>query len=168
METPGTAPESAADTGTPAHNKEILRLVELLHRVDTSEPKEVALQNLVGHLTKHFPGDVLPVMDRLSRWDTSGAAALFYARVALQKNQVKLAHKIVEPLLAASGAPESTLLLGSRILVRTGDLQRARQLLDRIPAGSPLEKGIKDVEGKIDAARARASSAPPPVLEARV
>jgi len=144
--------DTAATAGPATHNKEVIRLVDLLHQVETAEQKEVALQNLVGHMTKHYPSELLPVMDRLSKWDATGASTVLYAKVALQKNQVKLAQRVIEPLLAASGAPDSTLLLGSRIYVRAGDLNRAKQLLDRIPTDSQLEKGIREVEAKIEAA----------------
>ena len=138
-----------------------------MHHFEVTEQKDVPLQNLLNHLTQHFPGELLPVMDRLSRWDTSGAATLFYARGALQKDQVKLAQKIVEPLLAASGTAAATLLLGARIYARLGDVDRARKLLGRIPADSGLEKGIKEVEGKIDAVASRAIPVPKLTLKTR-
>jgi hypothetical protein len=158
METPRSDSDTAAAAGPATQNKEVIRLVDLLHQVETAEQKEVSLQNLVGHLTKHYPTELLPVMDRLSKWDASGASMVLYAKVALQKNQVKLAQRIIDPLLVASGAPDSTLLLGARIYVRVGDLDRAKQLVGRIPADSPLEKGIREVEAKIEAANIQKSN----------
>lgn len=160
MGIPQTGPDDTTSTTGPSpHRQEVLRLAELLHQVDISEQKEVALQNLVNHMTKHFDAELLPMLDRLSKWDTSGASTVFHARIALQKNQVKLAERIIEPLLAASGAPDVVLLLGARIHTRTGEHDRARQLLRRIPAGSPLEQVIRDVEGKLEAAIDRKASA---------
>jgi hypothetical protein len=164
--------ENNTETGTaaspPQHNKDLLRLVDLLHQAEISELKDVALQNLVNHMAKCYANELLPVMDRLSKWDASGTATVFYARTALQKNQVKLAQRIIDPLLAASSAPDTTLLLGARIYVRVGDVGRVRQLLGRIPADSPLEKGIREVEGKIEALANRKVPETKPTFEARV
>jgi hypothetical protein len=166
MESPKPS-ESGTAGGPPTHNREILRLVDLMHHFEVAEQKDVPLQNLMNHLTQHFPAELLPVMDRLSRWDSSGTATMFYARAALQKDQAKLAQKIIEPVLAASGAANGTLLLGSRIYARVGDTERARKLLDRIPADSGLEKGIREVEGKIDAVKNRDTAAPKLTLKKR-
>ena len=163
-EAPNTTEAPQAPTASP-HNREVVRLLELMHRFEVSERKDIALRNLVTHITRHFPDELLPIMDRLSRWDESGKARVFYAKSAFRKGHLKLVKKVVEPLLSESNPDDSILLLGARTYARLDDPEGARRLLDRIPAGSKLHKGIGEVEAKISTIAAQSGSAPEPTEE---
>ncbi|HEY3636651.1 MAG TPA: hypothetical protein VGK90_00770 [Rhizomicrobium sp.] len=88
-------------------------------------------------------------MARLSDWDKSGAAAFLYARAAFQKDHIKLAHKVIQPLLDDDAASDVTLMLGARICVRLNDGEGAEKLLRRVSAEGSASKGVEEVRAKI-------------------
>lgn len=127
------------------HDRRIVRLAELVHRVHTEPDRTPALRNLYHFLSKEFPEETLPVMQRLANWDETGHARFFYAKAALEKQQPKLANAAILPLLDRTDLSENVLLLGARVFARMGNTDGARRLLNRIPAASKFNAGIAQV-----------------------
>lgn len=127
------------------HDRRYVRLAELVHRAHLDEDRQKGVRNLFQFLTKEFPEEVLPILQRLLPWDETGNVRFFYAKAALKRNQPKLAHKAVLPLLERNELPEHMLLLGARIFARTGNAEEARVLLGRLSPASKLTTGIAQV-----------------------
>jgi thioredoxin-like negative regulator of GroEL len=142
----GEHAEASAET---KHNKAIIRLAELIHHLHTDEDREKALHNLENLIEKEFSGEILPLMDRIARWDNTGFGTFLYAKAALQKNQPKLARKILEPVLKGKDADERAILLGARISARLKEADEANELLKRIKPGSSLSKGVEEVKARL-------------------
>jgi len=134
------------------HNADVVQLVHLVHKLGTSEEskKDINLRQLYKHIATAFPEEVLKIMHRVLSWDRdpSEHGVYLYARAAFEKGQPNLAKKILQPLLK-DGASDTTLLLGARILSRLKDHVEARELLDRIPAGSKLSKNVEQTRARM-------------------
>jgi hypothetical protein len=140
-----SADELASPQREAGHDRRVVRLTELVHRVHVEEDRQKALRNLFHFLSKEFPEETLPVLQRFLPWDETGEARFFFAKAALEKNQPKLAHKAFLPLLDRRQLSENTLLLGARIFARTGHPEEARDLLGRLSPTSKLTTGIAQV-----------------------
>jgi len=127
------------------HDRRVVRLAELIHRVHVDPDPTPALRNLFHFLLKELPDETLPVLQRFATWDDTGQARFFYAKAAMEKGQPKLAKRAIAPLLETQGASDNVLLLGARVLARLGDAQGARAVLERIAPASKLSSGIAQV-----------------------
>jgi thioredoxin-like negative regulator of GroEL len=90
------------------------------------------------------------VAPRFSEWDGSDLAKFLYARAALSKNQIKLAHKIISPLVGREGATDQQMLLAARVNFRLGASKATQELLDRIPPNSALHQESEQLRARIN------------------
>jgi hypothetical protein len=140
-----SADELEAAPRGPRHDRRYVRLAELVHRAHLDEDRQKSVRNLFQFLTKEFPGETLPILQRLLPWDETGNVRFFYAKAALERNQPKLAHKAVLPLLDRHELSENMLLLAARVFARAGNPEEARALLGRLSPASKLTTGIAQV-----------------------
>lgn len=146
---PAEIVDSSVDQN-PAMDKRIVRLVELVNKFGAGDNRDTSLRNLYNFLSAEFPKELLTLMHRFSEWDGSDLAKFLYARAALSKDQVKLAHKIISPLVGREGATDQQMLLAARVNLRLRESKAAQELLDRIPRNSALYRETEQLRARIN------------------